>query len=116
MACAHRHLTVALTMVLCSTTLVGCKPATSRSTLSVTVGSRAVKAVIDSGAGITSKDDQAVVMFRNHNVTVAKDRVLLDGAKVADIPAGAKQVLLEVNNGVLKIQADGATATSVNVK
>jgi hypothetical protein len=109
----YRGLVASAIVVFAFTAVSGCRPGTSQSTLSTTIGQRTVKAVIDSGAGITSKDDNAIVSFGTHTITVAKDQVLLDGAKVADIPADAKLVTVEVNAGVVKVKADdGAVATA----
>lgn len=105
---------LAIVALLCA---VGCpRQSTSRSTLGTTVGSRTVKATIDGSAFIAQQDGTAVVTFADHQVEVHEDRVRLDGAELAQIPATATQVVVDYSGQVLTITADGAEIVSRDLR
>jgi hypothetical protein len=89
---------------------------TTQSTLTMDLGYRQVKAVIDGVGGIShpaDAPDTAVVSFGGRKLVVEKERVLLDGKEQAKLPAGAKSVEVEIKGGKLTVRADGAAVDVV---
>ena len=82
------------------------KPA-GRSTLTTTIGPRTIKATLDGGAFISTKDDTAEIASGAGKIVVEKDRVVQDGREIAKISAGATSVDVDYSNGALTVKADG---------
>lgn len=80
----------------------------TRSELAKTIGDREVRASIAGTAIIRKQDETAIISTETHRFTIARDRVLVNGAEIARVPADAKRVLFTIaDSGSLSIEADG---------
>ena len=77
----------------------------SRATASVP--GRRIEAAGVGHVAVQAVGDRAVVSVASHNVTVERDRVLLDGAELAKLPADAAEVHVTAADGELTVTADG---------
>jgi hypothetical protein len=103
---------IVATAVLCVAP-TGCKPkAVGKSTLTATVAGRKIRAVVDGPAFIQPQADGGIVSTSANKIAVERERVLLDGAELAKLPAVAKNVEVTVAAGQLTVTADGASITT----
>ncbi len=103
---------IVATAILCVAP-TGCKPKTvGNSILTTTVAGREIRANIDGPAFIRPGTDSAVVSTRANKITVERERVLLDGAELAKLPAAAAKVEVTVAAGQLAVTADGVAITT----
>ena len=84
--------------------------ASSRATADVT--GRRVAAVSDGSVTVHNAGDRAVVSLPSHQVTIDRDRVLLDGEELAALPGRAAHVEVNATRGRLTITADGVPVAS----
>jgi hypothetical protein len=109
----HQHrilLALLLGVLLCTASGSQAQPA-GNSILTATVAGRDVRAVIDGPAFIQPQADTAIVSTSSHKITVERERVLLDGTKLAQLHAAATTVEVTVASGQLTIAADGTPVT-----
>jgi uncharacterized Zn-binding protein involved in type VI secretion len=88
----------------------GCQRGNATETrLSTRVGGREVIAVFEGPGSLseTAGKDGAVIHFGGTNVLVQGKEILLDGAAVADVPAGARRVEVACKGGAIAIAIDG---------
>lgn len=92
-------------------TACGCpsKPAkpAGRSVLTTTVAGREIRAVIEGPGFIHPAGNIVEVSTSSHKITVERERVLLDGTELAQLPVAATKVEVTVVAGTLTITADG---------
>jgi len=106
-----------LSLAVCVTMIAGCgsQPAV-RSNLGTTIGQREVKASLEGPGLISSEGEEARISFNGGNVRVGKAEVLLNGRQIAELPADAKNVLVEYVAGKLTVTADGNVVFAENIK
>jgi hypothetical protein len=108
----RRIIVISAMAVLCLAP-TACKPkAAGISTLTATVTGREIRAVIDGPAFIQPQADSAIVSTSNHKIAVERERILLDGAELAKLPAAAAKVEVRVAAGLLSVTADGEAVTT----
>lgn len=108
---SHSGRAAALAALLVITS--GCRNnQTNRTSLNLTVNGRAVSAVIDGSASISSEGDIVFIQFEGHTLAVLKDRILLDREEKATLPASARTVKITYTGGRLTALADG---TSIDI-
>ena len=102
----HFLLTLILGGVVCVP--CGCNSKAAQSAHATTaVAGRRVEARSDGPVSVQNFGDRAVVSLPAHELTVERDRVLLDGADLAKLPAGATQIGVTAAEGELTVTADG---------
>ena len=107
-----RNLTIFVAAVLCLAP-AGCKPkSTGKSVLSTTIGARQIRATVEGSGSIGSQDSTARISIPGHQITVESERVLLDDAELAKLPAAATKVEIDVAGGQLTVTADGAAVVT----
>jgi hypothetical protein len=102
-----RRFTGLLAFSLLFLSIGSCGTRTVKSTVSTSTGARTVRATVDGGASITTKDDTAFVSFRSHKIAVEDDRLLFDGEEQVQFSADAKRVEISVANGQMTATVDG---------
>ena len=99
-------LTLLLAGVLCMP--CGCSSKAAQTAhATTTVPGRRVEARSDGPVSVQNFGDRAVVSLPAHELNVERDRVLLDGAELATLPAGATQIGVTAAKGELTVTADG---------
>jgi hypothetical protein len=99
-----------LMLSVVSLSVASCGTRTGKSTVSTTIGPRTVKATVDGGASITTKDDAAVVSFASHTphtLTIEDERLLIDGEELVHFAADAKNVEISVADDRMTVTVDG---------
>jgi|GEM_PF-4424896 len=95
----------------------GCKPeSTGKSVLTTTIGARQIRATVEGSGSIGSQDSVARISIPGHKITVESERVLLDDAELAKLPAAATKVEIDVAGGQLTVTADGAAVVTKQLK
>ena len=111
-----RSLTVIVAALLCVAS-AGCKSESAgKSVLSTTIGARQIRATVDGAGSIGSQDSVARISIPGHKITVESERVLLDDAELAKLPAAVTKVEIDVAGGQLTITADGAAVATKQLK
>jgi hypothetical protein len=72
-----------------------------------TIPGRTIEAHADGPVSVQNFGDRAAVSILSHELTIERERVLLDGAELAKLPAGATHIVLTTADGELTVTADG---------
>src|SRR5687768_12166517 len=72
-----------------------------------TLPGRRIQARSDGPVSVQNFGDRAVVSLPSHELTIEPDRVLIDGADLAKLPADATHIEVQSFDGQLTVTADG---------
>ncbi len=101
-------LTLIVTGVICAGSGCSTKATRSSSYATATAGGIRVEARNDDGpVSVQTVNNVATVSISSQQLTIERDRVLVDGAELARLPAGATHVALTAVEGTLTVTADG---------
>ena len=98
--------------------IAGCgeKPGVGPGQIIKSVGDRTVIATLDPAGDVAVEGDNIVVSGSGIKVTIAKDKVLIDGTDSGALPANAKRIDVSITGGTLSVNADDAPVVSKPVK
>jgi hypothetical protein len=86
----------------------GCNTKATRSAHARTsMPGRNIEARADGPVSVQNVNDRGVVSILSHELVIERDRVLLDGAELAGLPANATHIGVTAADGELTVTADG---------
>jgi hypothetical protein len=88
---------------------------TGNSILTASAGGRELKATVDGPAWVGPAEDKFTVKLKGHEIVIEKERLLVDKAERAKVPADAKKFEFFCTNKVVRLVVDGTEAFAFGI-
>jgi hypothetical protein len=80
-------------------------------TVTASAGGREIRVRATGSVSVNTRENVAEVKIGDQVLLIEKERLLLDGERLADLPAAAKKLEVEVQDRRLRVTADGKQVT-----